>query len=367
MDYPDRYIRRVVITVAIIGAAYLAWQVKAVLMIVFGGMIIATLLTALANVIGRFAPFNRKVNVGISVLLIVLLFLTTSWWIGGNIADQLEELQEKLPRAIDASLNWLQQFPLAPDMLSQQDGLEQMDVPLARLAGITGTALGAIANIVLILAIGLYLAATPELYHRGLLSLVPPVYHRRADTAFISAAKGLQQWLVGQLVTMVAVGILFAIGLHFLDIPLALSLGLIAGLLEFIPFIGPFLFGVLAVMLAFMEGPTSALHVAILCIVIQQIEGNLITPLVQRRAVALPPVLGLVGVLIFGGLFGVFGILFATPLMVVVMILVQKLYVQYGLESERSAKDQVPPHSEEEPSDQGPSAKDRGPQPKMKT
>lgn len=350
MEYPDRYIRRVVITVAIIGAAYLAWQVKAVLMVVFGGMIVATLLTALANAIGRIVPFKRKVNVGISILLILLLFLTTSWWIGGNIADQLEELREKLPRAIDASLDWLEQFPLAPDMLSQQDGVEEMNVPLARLAGITGTALGAIANIVLILAIGLYLAATPELYHRGLLSLVPPAYQKRADTAFVCASRGLQQWLVGQLITMVVVGILVAIGLHFLDIPLALSLGLIAGLLEFIPFIGPFLFGVLAVMLAFMEGPTSALHVAILCIVIQQVEGNIITPLVQRRAVALPPVLGLVGVLIFGGLFGIFGILFATPLMVVVMILVQKLYVQYGLEAERSVNEETPPRAEKAPS-----------------
>lgn len=346
MEYPDRYIRRVVLTVAIIAAAYLAWQVKAVLMIVFGGMIIATLLTALANVIGRIAPFKRKVNVGLSVLIIALLFLTTSWWIGGNIADQLEELREKLPRAIDASLNWLQQFPLAPDILSQQDELGEMNVPFARLAGITGTALGAVANIVLILAIGLYLAATPELYHRGLLSLVPPVYQKRADTAFVCAAQGLQQWLVGQLITMVVVGVLVAIGLHFLDIPLALSLGLIAGLLEFIPFIGPFLFGVLAVMLAFMEGPTSAMHVAILCIAIQQIEGNLITPLIQRRAVALPPVLGLVGVLIFGGLFGIFGILFAMPLMVVVMILVQKLYVQYGLESERNDNKEPPPPPE---------------------
>lgn len=339
MEYPDRYIRRVVATIAIVVATYMAWEVRAVLMIVFAGMIIATLLTAVANVIGRLLPLKRKYNVMIAILLIVLMFSVTGWWIGGNIAEQFEQLQEKLPQAIDASVNWLQQFPLPADILQQQENLEDMSVPLTRLAGMTSTALGAIANIVLILAIGIYLAATPEVYHRGLLRLIPPAYEQRADNAILAATKGLRQWLLGQLAIMAAVGTLVAIGLRLLDIPLALSLGLIAGLLEFIPFIGPFAFAVLAVMLAFMEGPAAALHVALLCLVIQQIESNIITPLVQRRAVALPPVLGLAGVLIFGSLFGLIGILLATPLMVVVMILVDKLYVEYGLEPERQAQE----------------------------
>lgn len=343
MEYPDRFIRRVVITVTIVGAVYIAWQVKAVLMIIFGGMIIATLLTALANKIGQLVPFNRRLNVGISIFLIALLFSVTGWWVGGNIADQLEELREKLPQAIDASLDWLRQFPLASGIVEQGAALKDMEVPLERIAGFTGTALGALANIVLIFAIGIYLSASPDLYRRGLVRLIPPAYQERSEEAFILAANGLRQWLLGQLTTMVIVGVLVAIGLKFLGIPLALSLGLIAGLLEFIPFIGPFAFGVLAVMLAFIEGPTSALHVAILCVVIQQLESDVITPLVQRRAVKLPPALGLVGVLIFGALFGIFGILFATPLMVVVMILVKRLYVEYGLEAKGTASPEDSP------------------------
>lgn len=339
MHHPDRYIRQVVVTIAIVLVVYIAWQVRAVFLIVFAGMIIATLLTAIANLLGRVLPLQHKYNVIISILLIVLTFTGMGWWVGDNIAEQFEELREKIPQAIDKSVQWLQQFPLPADILQQREGLEDMSVPLARLAGITGTALGAVANVVLILVIGVYLAVTPDIYHRGLLRLVPPAYEERANNAILAASDGLRLWLIGQLGVMAAVGILVAIGLTILDVPLALSLGLMAALLEFIPFIGPFAFAVLAIMLAFMEDPVTAFHVALLCLLVQQIESNLVAPLIQRRAVALPPVLGLVGVLIFGSLFGIIGVLLATPLMVVVMILVNKLYVEYGLEPERSERD----------------------------
>jgi predicted PurR-regulated permease PerM len=111
-------------------------------------------------------------------------------------------------------------------------------------------------------------------------------------------------------------------------VPLALAIGLISGLLAFIPFFGALVGGGLAVLVAFMEGPQTALHVLILCIAIQQVEGHVLMPLVQRWAVSLPPVLGLMSTLVFGVLFGVIGVLFATPMMVVVMTWVQCLHVE---------------------------------------
>ena len=109
--------------------------------------------------------------------------------------------------------------------------------------------------------------------------------------------------------------------------------GLLAGALAFIPFFGPIASGVLAVLLAFMQGPELALYVAILCVVIQQIEGNLLMPLVQRWAVELPPVLGITAAVIFGLLFGLPGVILASPLMVVAMVLVRMLYVEGVLEA----------------------------------
>ena len=119
--------------------------------------------------------------------------------------------------------------------------------------------------------------------------------------------------------------------------PLALAIGLISGLLAFIPFFGALVGGGLAVLVAFMEGPQTALHVLILCIAIQQVEGHVLMPLVQRWAVALPPVLGLMSTLVFGVLFGVIGVLFATPMMVVVMTWVQCLYVERLADPGRTA------------------------------
>jgi len=126
--------------------------------------------------------------------------------------------------------------------------------------------------------------------------------------------------------------------------PLALSLGVIAGVLAFIPFFGPIASGILAVLFAFTTGPSQALYVAGLCVLIQQIEGNVLMPFVQRWAVELPPVLGITAAVIFGLLLGLAGVIFATPLMVVVMVLVQKLYVDGVLESSSAPHQQQHEH-----------------------
>lgn len=131
---------------------------------------------------------------------------------------------------------------------------------------------------------------------------------------------------------MAFVGVATGVGLALLGVPLALTLGLVSGVLDFVPFFGPIAAGVLAVLFAFTEGPQTALYVAILMLAIQQVEGNLLMPLVQRWAVQLPPVLGLIAVVIFASWLGVPGIVFATPLMVVVMVLVKRLYVEEFLE-----------------------------------
>jgi predicted PurR-regulated permease PerM len=150
--------------------------------------------------------------------------------------------------------------------------------------------------------------------------------------------------MLGQVVLMVVVGTITAIGLALLGMPMALVLGLLAGLLEFVPFFGPVVAGVLAVLVAFPQGPQMALYVALLVASIQQIENHLLVPLVQRWAVELPPVLSLGAVLVFGTLFGMAGVVFGTPLMVLAMVLVQKLYVEQTLETGAVITDaSVPP------------------------
>ncbi len=127
-----------------------------------------------------------------------------------------------------------------------------------------------------------------------------------------------------------------ALGLWLLGVPLAISVGVLSGLLAFIPYVGAIAGGLLAVLLGFMQGPETALYVAVLAVAIQQVEGNVLMPFVQRWAVDLPPVLGIAAAVIFGILFGLMGVLLATPAMVVVIVLVQRLYIEGVLEADDS-------------------------------
>jgi predicted PurR-regulated permease PerM len=199
-------------------------------------------------------------------------------------------------------------------------------------------AVGGVANAVLMIVLGLCLAASPGMYYRGTLQLVPKDARPSVDVALSATGQGLERWLFGQMISMAAIGTLTAIGLTPLGMPLALSLGLIAGLLAFVPFFGPIASGLLAIVLAFTQGPQQALYVALLCVAIQQIEGFVLMPLIPKWTVSLPPALGLLSVVVFGLLFGLSGAIFATPLMVVLMIVVQKLYIDDAGTERRPAK-----------------------------
>jgi len=178
------------------------------------------------------------------------------------------------------------------------------------------------------LAVGVYLAADPALCRRGLVRLVPPALRDRIDSALGAAGYALGRWLLGQAISMLFVGSATALGLALLGVPLAGTVGVIAGALAFVPFFGPIAAGALAVLLAFIEGPTQALYVTGLAVLIQQLEGYLLMPFVQRWAVALPPVLGILAAVVFGLLFGLPGVIMATPMMVVAMVLGQRIYME---------------------------------------
>jgi predicted PurR-regulated permease PerM len=157
---------------------------------------------------------------------------------------------------------------------------------------------------------------------------MPLSVRERVAEALDACGNALSRWLLGQSISMLFVGATTAIGLWLLNVPLAFSVGVLSGLLAFIPFFGAIAGGLLAVLLGFMQGPETALYVAILAMLIQQVEGNVLMPLVERWAVGLPPVLGIAATVMFG----VLGVLLAAPAMIVLMVLVQRLYVMGVLE-----------------------------------
>jgi predicted PurR-regulated permease PerM len=320
----------VLIAVATVAAAVALWYLAALAVIAFAGVVAAVLLRSLADPLARLTHVSGRVAVTLVVLALAALATLVLWLTGETLLSQVGQLWEALPSALTGMRRWAEQWPSGRALIesvSSIDGLQSA----RRVAGFAMSTFGVVANLVVITFLGIYLAVDPGLYRRGLLHLVPGDARSRVALALDSAGQGLRRWLLGQLVAMVLVGALTGIGMWLLGDPLALSLGVIAGLLEFVPFVGPVVAAVPGVLLAFTQSPQTALYAALVYLLIQQIEGNLIMPVVQRWAVSLPPALGILAVVVFGLLFGLPGVILAVPLMVVAMILVQKLYVEAAL------------------------------------
>jgi predicted PurR-regulated permease PerM len=255
-----------------------------------------------------------------------------TWLVGDRLIKQTDDLKIRVPEALVAFTNWLRGFPLGVALLQLLDSTDLTDVPWASVANLATKTLSALGSIGLMTIVGIYLAADPDLYRSGFVRLIPVGYRTAIDQAMVASGQALLQWLLGQSLSMLFVGTATGIGLMLVGAQMPLTLGLIAGVFAFIPFFGPIASGLLAVVLAFMQGPTQALYVLVVCVLIQVVEGNLLMPLVQRWAVRMPPVLGITAAVIFGLLFGLPGVILATPLMVLVIVLIRTLYVEAILE-----------------------------------
>ncbi|WP_294637021.1 AI-2E family transporter [uncultured Aquabacterium sp.] len=325
------FARQVGFVLGVASVLILAWRLHDVLVLTFGAVVLATAIRAGARRLEQWPGLSPRPAVVAVIVLVTLGLLLGGWLVGDPFTEQVDRLREQLPAAMDAATRWLRQRPAGQALLHWWRGLSGDGIAWAPILNAAGLTFGALGNAGLMVVLAVYLALDPRLYRQGLLRLVPLAWRTRVASALEASGEGLQRWLLGQGVSMLFVGCSTAIGLALLGMPMALTLGIIAGLMDFVPYFGPIASGLVAVLFAFGEGPDKALYVAILAVVIQQVEGNVLMPIVQRRAVELPPVLGLLSVVVFGLLFGVMGVVFATPMMVVTMILVQKLYVQQVL------------------------------------
>lgn len=324
----DHFTRRAIRVGAVATVFILLWTLSDALVLLFGAAIVAAAISAMAGGLSRISGLPRAATLLGVVLAIPAGLVGLAYLMSGPVLREVNKLRESLPNALESANAWLVEdsglgFSLWDILGTAGEG----DLPWLSIASYATVGAGGILNALLIMFIGVYLAATPSRYLHGFLRLIPDDLGPRVGHALKAAGDGLQAWLVGQLMSMTVTGVATGAGLWFLGMPMAFSLGFVAGLLAFVPFIGPLFFTAIAVIFAFAEGPTQALHVLLLCIVVQQAEGNLFTPLIQRWAVSLPPLLSVMAVVVFSILFGLMGVLVATPMMVVLMILVEKLYV----------------------------------------
>ena len=310
----------------------LIWFAGHVLLVIFAGILFAILLNGASNWLAQRLPLSRKLSLIAVLVLIVIIFGFTGYFLGPRVIEQVDPLISTLPSSLQELREYLEQYtwtqqiiqsiPPTGEIISNMFGM----LSQARVV-FTGT-LGAIANIAIVLFIGIYLAAQPQLYINGFLKAVPKNSRRRGKEVFEELGMTMELWLFGKLISMVVVGVTTTVGLMLLGVPLAVTLGVIAGLFEFIPYLGPILAGVPAVLMAFSHGPDTALYTLFLFIGIQTGESYLLAPLVERRMVSLPPALTISMQILFAVPFGLLGIALATPLTAVLFVLIAMLYVQ---------------------------------------
>jgi predicted PurR-regulated permease PerM len=321
--------------VLLAAALALAWYVRTVLMLVFAGVLFALFLQSLASWCSCWSRLSYRWALFFTVIVLVAMVCLATWLFGNRIADQAARLSETLPASIQQMRQQMEHTEEGKLVSSQFTKIGNWLTSSGAVSQLTSGAMTAFDGLVALLIvgfIGLYGALSPSVYTRGAIKLVVP--HRRGDALaiFDVLARDLRHWMLGHLTTMVIVGVLAAVGLSLLSIPEAVVLGLLAFFAELIPYMGPVLASLPAILLGWSQSPMSALYVMLLYLGIHLVEGYLLFPWIMRRAIKLPPALTICGVVFFGLIGGLLGAILATPLTLVLMILVRKLYVESYLE-----------------------------------
>lgn len=330
------FAKRTTFTVALglagIFALLLLWYGFRLLLVLFAGVLFAIFLDAITRVFTRLGPLSRTWAFALALISIVLVLGGSFALIGTQVSTQLTELGQRLTEAWGTVQSALQQNAAGRWLLNAipqpgDGGASSSEQAGAIMAVFSGT-VRVLSDTVVILILGIFGAAQAGLYTRGVLHLVPQSLQEKTREVLHALGHALRWWLVGRFGSMTTVGLLTTLGLWIAGIPLALSLGLVAGFFSFVPYIGPIASVVPALLIALLEGPQAIIYVLIVYGIVQFLESNLITPLMQHRAVSLPPVALLVAQFLLGVTVGLFGVLVATPLAVVVIVLIQLLYVR---------------------------------------
>ena len=315
---------------AVFSAFALVVRLAEVWLLIFAGLLLAVLLSAAADTVARLLGRSRGVSLALVMLTGALTVAGAAYAFWPAVSEQGDELITRLPSAwgeLRGTLNgrpwgsWLLEHVEPEQVVTRSAVVSQATTAVSSSAG-------ALGGLLVVLFVGIYVAAEPSLYRHGVRRLLPQVAQPRFETAANEVGEVLRWWLVGKLLSMVLVGVTTTLGLWLLGVPLALVFGLMAAVLTFIPNFGPVLSVVPPALLALTEQPRTAAYVVALYVGIQAVESYAITPLIQRRTVSLPPALTITAQVALGLLVGALGVAVATPLTAAAMTAIRVLYVE---------------------------------------
>jgi predicted PurR-regulated permease PerM len=346
-------------------ALALAWMSVGTLLLIFAGVLLGVFLDGLTRGLGRVLPLPRGVRLTIASLAVAVAALGFGTYGGATIVQQGRDLGTTIKDQAGTVSSWLSERGIDVPSLAPQGGKDGSTDANQREGGLGGLANGllkgsssimsdagsvlgpaaavilglfdALGNLLVIAFLGLAFAADPEAYRDGALRFVPPQKRRRAAKVLDGAGETLRHWLFGQLIIMAVIFVCTWAGLAFLGIGGALILGLQAGLLAFVPTVGPLVAGLVIILAALASGLKAVIGSIGVYLAVQCLESYGLTPFIQKRALDIPPATIFAGQLILGVIFGLWGIALALPLMAVIKVLLEQLYVEDTLHEQPSS------------------------------
>jgi predicted PurR-regulated permease PerM len=306
----------------------LAWHLRNILLLTFGAIVVAAIIRAVARPLIKNFPSHEKLAVTGAIFSLIIVASGVSWLFGQQVGSQMRGLSEQLPGAVTAVKDRLQQNAAGRFLVEKLQGSGESSGALDGVKKAATLTFDSIGHALLMLVAGIYLSLTPGLYVNGTVRLFPDAHREKVRNALLAAGFSLQRWLLGQLVSMTTIGTLTTLGLWIVGCPVPLALGILAGLLTFIPVIGFVVAFVPTVLMALSESPQVAIASIIVFLIVQQLEEQLVLPLAQKWATAF----GLLALAAAGVIFGLPGLIFGCPLTVVTLCLVEKLYLENGIE-----------------------------------
>ncbi|GAA4751876.1 AI-2E family transporter [Sphingomonas daechungensis] len=294
------------------------------LLLIIGGMIFAVFLDGGARLLGRFLPIRRGFRLLLTLLLGFGFVAWVGWFAGTTIAAQFEALRIVVTAQFDKLMETVSSLGLIPKGPPTNLG-SQLLGSVGRLTSVVGSAIGAVTSVILMLVIGIFLAIEPRLYDRGIAWMLPVRHREQFYRIANHVGYTLRRLLLGRLLGMVFEGFFTGVLLWLVGVPMAALLGLITGILAFIPNIGAITSGILMVAVGFSAGPHQGFAAIIIYFAVQNIDGYLIIPYIARRTVDLAPAIVLAMQLLMGALFGILGILFADPILAAIKVTLMDL------------------------------------------
>jgi len=327
-DFHDDLVRReakkAAVWIGMAGLTALVVVFAQPLLVIFGGVVFAAMVDGGARLLGRVLPIGRGWRVGIVLVLTAAFLVWTVLFAGNQIAAQAAQMPAVIERQVQALLGWAQSRGIEVQYADFSSFAGQLVGGVGPVTRALGGILGGFTTLFLIMILGIYIALEPNLYQRGLAWMLPVKEREDFHRTLELMGKALRRLLAGRLLGMAIEGVATWLLLSIYGVPMAALLGLLTGLLAFLPNIGAPISGALMILVGFSGGTDMGIYCVIVYLVVQTVDGNIIVPMVAKKTVDLAPALVMGAQLVFGVMFGILGLALADPMVAMLKIALER-------------------------------------------